>query len=343
MEPPVSPRVTVVVPNWNGERFLETCLSSLRRQSFKDFEVVLADNGSTDGSVEFVARNFPEVRIVRLPENRGFSAAVNAGIKASPAAEHVVLLNNDTEVDPGWLEALVEAADRHPEAGLFASKLVDFRNRRQLDGAGDALRASGLPYRLGHGEVDRGQFDRETFVFSACAAAALYRSSLFGEIGLFDEDFFAYCEDADVSFRAQLAGHGCLYVPRSVVYHVGSVSTGGKRSATATRLGARNSVSLLVKNLPLSAVPHVLPFFVLEQVGRLLVAAATGSLRAQLRGLSEARRHLPLMLKKRRQIQGEKRVSDGEIRALLRGSAIEATKSIARRTRDRIRTRLVRG
>jgi hypothetical protein len=343
MEPPVSPRVTVVVPNWNGERFLDTCLSSLRRQSFKDFEVVLADNGSTDGSVEFVARNFPEVRIVRLPENRGFSAAVNAGIKASPAAEHVVLLNNDTEVDPGWLEALVEAADRHPEAGLFASKLVDFRNRRQLDGAGDALRASGLPYRLGHGEVDRGQFDRETFVFSACAAAALYRSSLFGEIGLFDEDFFAYCEDADVSFRAQLAGHGCLYVPRSVVYHVGSVSTGGKRSATATRLGARNSVSLLVKNLPLSAVPHVLPFFVLEQVGRLLVAAATGSLRAQLRGLSEARRHLPLMLKKRRQIQGEKRVSDGEIRALLRGSAIEATKSIARRTRDRIRTRLVRG
>jgi hypothetical protein len=343
MEPPVSPRVTVVVPNWNGERFLETCLSSLRRQSFKDFEVVLADNGSTDGSVEFVARNFPEVRIVRLPENRGFSAAVNAGIKASPAAEHVVLLNNDTEVDPGWLEALVEAADRHPEAGLFASKLVDFRNRRQLDGAGDALRASGLPYRLGHGEVDRGQFDRETFVFSACAAAALYRSSLFGEIGLFDEDFFSNCEDGDVSFRAQLAGHRCLYVPRSVVYHMGSASTGGKRSATATRLGARNSVSLLVKNLPLSAVPHVLPFFVLEQVGRLLVAAATGSLRAQLRGLSEARRHLPLMLKKRRQIQGEKRVSDGEIRALLRGSAIEATKSIARRTRDRIRTRLVRG
>ncbi len=132
-------------------------------------------------------------------------------------------------------------------------------------------------------------------------------------------------------------------MPRSVVYHMGSVSTGGKRSATATRLGARNSVSLLVKNLPLSAIPHVLPFFVLEQAARLLVAAATGSLRAQLRGLSEARLHLPLMLKKRRQIQGEKRVSGGEILALLRGSAIEATKSIARRTRDRMGTRLGRG
>jgi GT2 family glycosyltransferase len=137
---PTSPRVTVVVPNWNGERFLDLCLSSLRKQSFKDFETVLVDNGSSDNSVEFVAQNFPEVRVVRLPENRGFSAAVNAGIKASSATEHVALLNNDTEVDPGWLEALVDAAERHPEAGLFASKLVDFVDRRVLDGAGDALR-----------------------------------------------------------------------------------------------------------------------------------------------------------------------------------------------------------
>jgi hypothetical protein len=253
-----------------------------------------------------------------------------------------VLLNNDTEQDPGWLEALVEAAGRRPEAGLFASKLVDFRDRRRLDGAGDALRPSGFPYRLGHGEIDRGQFEGEEFVLGACAAAALYRRSLFGDIGLFDEDFFAYCEDADLSFRAQLAGYRCLYVPGSVVYHIGSVSTGGKRSATATRLGARNSVSLLVKNLPLSAVPHVLPFFVLEQLGRLLAAAAAGSLRAQLQGLSEARRYLPLMLKKRRQIQGEKRVPDGEIRALLRGSGLAATKSIARRMRDRIEMHLDR-
>ncbi len=335
----MSPRVTVVIPNWNTREFLGPCLRSLRRQTFRDFETVVVDSASTDGSVGFVEESFPEVRTICLPENRGFSGAVNAGIRAS-AAELVVLLNNDTEQDPQWLERLVDAADRHPEAGLFASKLVDFEDRRVLDGAGDALRPSGFPYRLGHGEVDRGQFDREEFVFGACAAAALYRRSVFGDVGLFDEDFFAYCEDADLGFRAQLAGHRCLYVPGSVVYHVGSVSTGGKRSATATRLGARNSVSLLVKNLPLSAVPHVLPFFVLEQLGRLLVAAATGSPRAQLQGLSEARRHLPLMLKKRRQIQGERRVSGGEIRALLRGSGLAATKSIARRIRDRIETRL---
>ena len=328
-----------MIPNWNGERFLDLCLSSLRSQTYRDFEIIVVDNGSTDGSVERTRRDFPEVRVIPLKENRGFSAAVNTGILAS-TAELVALLNNDTEQDPGWLEALVRAADDHPEAGLFASKLVDFYDRRVLDGAGDALRLSGLPYRLGHGERDRGQFDAPAYVFSACAAAALYRRVMLDEIGLFDEAFVSYCEDGDLSFRAQLAGYRCFYAPDAVVYHIGSASTGGKRSATATRLGTRNSVSLLVKNLPLSAVPHVLPFFILGQLARALTAAATGVLEAHLRGLAEAWRQLPHTLRKRRAIQGKKKVSDAEIRRLLRESSIAATASIARRLRDRAKTRL---
>ncbi|MDQ3428445.1 MAG: glycosyltransferase family 2 protein, partial [Actinomycetota bacterium] len=196
----MAPRVTVVVPNWNTREFLRPCLQSLRRQTFQDFETVLVDSASTDGSVGFVEENFPEVRVIALDENQGFSGAVNAGIEAS-SAELVALLNNDTEQDAGWLDALVRAAERRPEAGLFASKLVDFGDRGRLDGAGDALRRSGLPYRLGHGEIDLGQFEEEEFVFGACAAAALYRRGVFDEVGLFDEDFFAYCEDGDVSFR----------------------------------------------------------------------------------------------------------------------------------------------
>lgn len=329
-------RVAVVIPNWNGERLLRTCLSSLRRQSFRDFETVLVDNGSTDGSLELLAREFPEARVVALGENRGFAAAANAGIAATEA-EYVVLLNNDTEQDPGWLEALVRAADVHPEAGSFASKLVDFHDRRLLDGAGDALRLSGLPYRLGHGEVDRGQFDAPAGVFGACAAAALYRRGMLKEVGLFDEDFGSYCEDGDLAFRARLAGYGCLYVPGAVVYHMGSASTGGKRSEAATRLGTRNSISLLVKNLPLSVVPHVLPFFLLGQLARLLTAAATGTLRAHLEGLAGAWRQLPLTLKKRRAIQTARKVPDAEVRALLRESSLAATRSIARRLRDRAR------
>ena len=330
----MSPRVAVAIPNWNGERFLPACLNSLRAQSFGDFEVIVVDNGSTDGSLELLENRFPEVRVVSLGENRGVAAAFNAGVGAS-GADLVVLLNNDTEQDPGWLEALVRAVEDHPEAGFFASKLVDFHDRRVLDGAGDAVRLSGLPYRLGHGERDRGQFDSPGYVFSACAAAALYRREMLDEIGPFDEDFVSYCEDGDLSFRAHLAGYRCLYVPEAVVYHMGSASTGGKRSAVATRLGTRNSLDLLVKNLPLSAVPHVAPFFLAGQLARLLTAAATGTLGPHLEGLAGAWRHLPLMLRKRAEIQKAKKIPDDEVRRLLKGSSLAATASIARRLRDR--------
>jgi GT2 family glycosyltransferase len=334
----VPARVTVVIPNWNGERFLELCLGSLRGQSFRDFETILVDNGSTDGSLGFVAEKFPEVKTISLGGNRGFAKAVNAGIEAS-ATEFVALLNNDTEQDPGWLGSLVSAAEAHPESGLFASKLVDFHDREVLDGAGDAMRLSGLPYRLGHGERDRGQFDTPGHVFGACAAAALYRKEVFDDVGPFDEDFVSYCEDGDLSFRAQLAGYRCSYVPEAVVYHMGSASTGGKRSETATRLGTRNSLSLLVKDLPLSAVVHILPFFAAGQLVRLITATATGALGAHLEGLAGAWRHLPLMLGKRAGVQKQKRASDAEVRRLLRESSLAAAASIVRRMRDRVVSR----
>lgn len=336
------PRVAVAIPNWNGESLLPACLTSLRGQSFEDFETVVVDNGSTDGSRRLLGERFPEVRVVSLGENRGVAAAFNAGVEAS-GAELVVLLNNDTEQDPGWLSALVRAAEDHPEAGFFSSKLVDFYDRRVLDGAGDAVRLSGLPYRLGHGERDRGQFDRAGYVFSACAAAAMYRRGMLEEVGSFDEDFASYCEDGDLGFRAQLAGYRCLYVPEAVVYHMGSASTGGKRSAAATSLGTRNSLNLLVKDLPLSVVPHVAPFFVAGQLARLLTAAATGTLGAHLEGLAGAWRHLPLMLEKRGEIQKARRIPDAEVRRILRESSLAATASIARRVRDRLRDRLVGG
>ena len=319
----------MVIPNWNGERFLPTCLSSLRGQSFEDFDVIMVDDNSTDGSVAFVRRNFPEVRVLPLDENKGFSAAVNAGIRAS-GAEYVALLNNDTEVDPGWLHALVEAAEAHPEAGLFASKMVDFYDRRVLDGAGDALRRSGLPLRLGHGEPDRGQYDETAFVFGACAGAALYKREMLDDVGLFDEDFFANCEDGDLSFRAQLAGYRCVYVPESVVYHMGS-ATFGKRSQVATRLGTRNSLCMLVKNLPAPLVPGYLPFVVAGQLSRLIVTASTSTLGAHLQGLAGALRLLPLMLRKRREIQERRRVPIGYIRELLKESSRLAGVSVRRR------------
>ena len=324
-----------MIPNWNGKRLLGPCLASLQKQVFRDFETVVVDNGSTDGSPGFIAENFPEVRTVALGENRGFAAAANAGIRASGAGL-VALLNNDTEQNPGWLESLVRAADSHPEAGFFASKLVNFHDRRVLDGAGDALRRSGLPYRLGNGEKDRGQYDTPAFVFGACAAAALYRRTMLDDVGLFDEDFFAYCEDADLSFRAQLAGYRCLYVSDAVVYHVGNASTGGRRSETATRLGTRNSLGLLTKNLPLPLVPRIAPFILAGQLARLLSMSAGSSLRAHLSGLGEAVRFLPRMLRKRRGIQDHRRVPFGYVKRLLSDSARAAEASILRLVKQRL-------
>jgi GT2 family glycosyltransferase len=223
---------------------------------------------------------------------------------------------------------------------MFASKILSLSDRRVLDGAGDALRSSGLPYRLGHGERDRGQYGKEAYVFGACAAAALYRREMLEEVGLFDEDLFAYCEDGDLSFRAQLAGYRCLYVPGAVVYHAGGAASGGKRSPTATRLGTRNSILLLLKDLPAPLLPRLVLPFLGGQLARLLTAAATGTLRAHLQGLEEARRMAPLMARKRREVQKLRRVPTGYVRQLLRDSSRATRASLLRRVRDQVLLRL---
>ena len=328
------PRVAVVIPNYNGRALLGPCLGALRKQTFSGFETIVVDDASTDGSAEFVEREFPEVRVVKQRCNVGFAAAVNAGIRAL-GSDFVSLLNNDTEPHPRWLEALVQAADVRPEAAIFASKLVSMQDKRYLDGAGDALRWSGLPYRLGHGEPDDGRYDEPGYVFGACAAAALYRRSLFEEIGLFDEDFFAYCEDADVSFRAQLAGFRCFYEPKAVVYHAGSASTGGKRSAFALRQGTQNGINLLVKNLPAPLVPKYAPLFFAGQLLRvLLTSTSPEKARANLSGLLGAGRLLPRMLNKRRSVQERRRIPTSRIEVLLLESFRRAAGSRARQLRD---------
>jgi GT2 family glycosyltransferase len=328
-----------VIPTHNGRHLLGPCLGALGRQSYRDFETVVVDDGSTDGSADHIRASYPEVRLVELGENRGFSAAVNAGIRSS-RSEYVALLNNDAEPEAGWLAALVGAADapEHARAALFASKMLSLQDRSILDGAGDALRWSGLPIRLGHGEKDRGQYEETRPVFGACAAAALYRRALFEEVGLFDEDFFAYCEDTDLSFRAQLAGRGCLYVPGAVVLHAGSASTGGKKSPLGLRQGTRNGINLLVKNVPGGLLLKYSPLFVAGQLLRvILTSASPAKARANLSGLAGAGRLLPRMLEKRRGIQNHRKVPVAQVEKLLLRSFRMALKSRARSLRDGLR------
>jgi GT2 family glycosyltransferase len=305
---------TVVIPNWNGRELLPICLDSLRRQSMPA-DVIVVDDGSTDGSAGLVRERYPEVRLIELGENRGFAAAVNAGIRAS-RSDCVALLNNDAEAAPGWLAGLVEALDTHADAGSAASKMLDYADRTRIDGAGDAFTWVGNAYRIGHGERDLGQYDAPAWVFGACAGAAIYRRQMLDALGLFDEAFFAYYEDADLSFRAQLAGYSCRYVPEAVVYHVGSATT-GRSSDRTLYLQTRNRIALVLKNYPARFLAEKLPQVLRFQLDVLRRAQASGRLPIVARALQGAAADAPRALHARRATQHLRTVSDRALAAII--------------------------
>jgi len=310
------PSISVIIPNWNGAQHLPTCLAALRRQTYRDFEVIVVDNASTDGSRELLARDYPEVRLVALPENRGFTGACNAGLRAA-RGELLILLNNDTEADPGWLAAIADASARHPEAGLIASKIMLFDRRDVFHTAGDFYRVDGLPGNRGVWQRDVGQYESEGYVFSACGGAATYRRAMLEEVGLLDEDFFYSCEDMDMAWRAQLAGWRCLYTPRAVIYHRLAATGGG---ATASFYDGRNFIYVIIKDYPgsllrrfwwqvLRAQLHI----AIEALRAWRGAAARARLRGQIAGLLA----FPRLLRKRRDVQRARRVSDDYLMSIL--------------------------
>jgi GT2 family glycosyltransferase len=239
---------TIVIPNWNGRRFLGRCFSALRAQTASDFRIVLVDNGSSDDSVAFTRKRFPEVDVVEVGENRGFAAAVNVGVLAAKTP-YVALLNNDTEAGPRWLEELELALVRHPRAAAVTSKMLLLDRPDTVDDAGDMLTYTFLPYPRGHGQTDEGQYEEETEVFSACGGACLWRRDVLDELGLFDEAFFAYYEDVDIGFRARLAGYECWYAPRSIVLHARGGSAEAETDFTYFQ-HLKNRWFLISKNAP---------------------------------------------------------------------------------------------
>lgn len=279
--------VGIVIPNWNGRELLSACLKSVFLQSLPPADVVVVDNASSDGSVEWIRSAFPNVRLIANDRNRGFGAAVNEGILACKTP-FVFLLNNDTEMEPDCLERLLEAAKAYPDYGSYAPKMMDFFDRRVLDGAGDAMGRWGAGYRIGTGEIDDGRFDRFRPVFGPCAGAALYRRSLFEDIGLFDEAFFAYVEDVDLNVRAASAGYRCLYVPTARVYHMGSRSGGGKLGEFVVRLTTRNLIRMIVKHYSAEMFIRWFPWLAAYQLWWLGVCIRYGRFGAYRQGLAEA-------------------------------------------------------
>lgn len=307
--------ISVTIPNWNGKKYLSVCLESLRRQTHQDFEVILVDNGSDDGSVEFVKDNFPEVRIIRFDRNRGFSAAANAGIEASDG-EYVALLNNDTEADSEWLEELKKGLDAHGGFGFCASKILYYDRKDLINSAGDEMSVTGYARCIGNNEIDSGQFNQVREVFGASAAAAMYRKNLFDEVGLFDEDYFAYYEDVDLSFRAQLAGYKCIYIPTAVVYHSGGGAT-KQFSDFDTFYIERNSLFNIIKDMPSPILRHYLRRIIRANLGRGVTLFSRRRFTIWARAKLSAIFYIEKMMRKRRKIQRSRLVSIEYLSSLL--------------------------
>lgn len=310
------PLASIIIPHYNGQQHLETCLGSLRRQTVNDFEVLLVDNGSTDGSQAYLRAGFPEVRLIELGRNFGFTGACNAGFAAA-TSPILILLNNDTETDPRWLENILDAFDRHPEVGSIASRMMLFDRRDHFHTAGDFVRLDGTPGNRGVWQKDEGQYDNEEYVFSACGGAAAYRREVLQQVGYLDDAYFFSCEDVDLGWRINLAGWRVLYLPTAIVYHK-LKATGG--SVTGSYYDGRNFLYLIAKNMPTSLLRRHWRSVVREQwrITREALRHWRGeAARARLRGQLAGLLRLPFLWRKRQQVQQLRRLDDDSLMSRL--------------------------
>lgn len=277
-------KTTVVIPNYKGIDYLEDCLRSVYESSVP-LKVILVDNASNDGSLEMVRERFPETEIISFSENKGFSAAVNEGIRRAET-EFVLLLNNDTVVDANMAGCLEKALEEYPEAFSAAARMLNLKQPGKLDGAGDLYCALGWAFARGK-DRPADTWMEPCRVFSACAGCALYRRAFFDEVGLFDENHFAYLEDVDLGYRANICGHPNRYVPEAVVYHAGSASSGSRHNEFKVKLSARNSVYLVCKNMPPCQMLLNLPFLLAGHLCKTVFFFRKGLGRAYLQGLAE--------------------------------------------------------
>jgi GT2 family glycosyltransferase len=331
------PLVSLIIVNWNGKRLLGECLDSVFAQSFRDFEVIVVDNGSQDGSVEFIRGRYREAKVVALPENLGFAGGNNAGIQIA-SGKFVALLNNDTKVDPAWLENLVKEAETGPPTiGMWACKILSYDSPESIDTVGLLIYPDGLGRGKGRLDRDQGQYDQKGEALFPSGCAGLYRMAMLGQIGLFDEAFFAYADDVDLGLRARLAGWGCVYVPSARVYHKYS-SSSSAYSPLKAFLVERNRIWVLLKYYPVELI-LISPYFTLKRLLLHLYGAVTGkgasgrfseqhsvprALMILLKAWCSALMGLPNIIRQRRSFSRLRRISRSEFYRLLREFRISA-------------------
>lgn len=308
--------IAVIIPNWNGADILTACLDSLADQTTK-CTIIVVDNGSSDNSLKLLKQQYPKVLVLAKDKNYGFAGGVNFGIRYALEQnfQYIALLNNDAVAEADWLEHLLRTIQSNDGLGIVTSKMLR-DDKKHLDDTGDFYSVWGMPFPRGRNQLDNGQFDSETEVFGASGGASLYRAEVFEEIGLFDERFFAYLEDVDISFRARLAGWDIAYEPKARVYH--------KVNATSSKLGSfsryhtiKNFFALYTKNMPGWLYWKYLLLFLLQAVRLLISSVLRRGGIAYMRGFGRAMLNLPYMFRERRKIQKNRKVTPKQIDALL--------------------------
>ena len=306
-------RYTILMVNWNSWDILSHCLERLQSQTYQNFNVLVIDNASDTTAPNGLLLRHPNVTLIQNQSNTGFAAANNQAMKLLDDSEWLVLLNPDAFPETDWLERLIDAARENPDYTMFASRQLMDGNRGLLDGDGDVYNISGWVGRHGHGESVDDAVNEPRETFSPCAAAGLYRRDALISVGGFDEDFFCYIEDVDLGFRLRLMGHRCLLVPSAVVHHIGSATTGGRRSDFSVYHGHRNLVWAYVKNMPGWLFWACLPLHLAMNLATVGMFIMRGKGRVILRAKRDALLGLPKMWRKRQEIQKNRIVSVGEI------------------------------
>ena len=300
--------LTVVIVNYNGGEMIIESLNALRRQSFRDFSIVVVDNHSSDGSTERIAADFPEVTLFALQTNIGFAAGNNFALKNVPLAEWVVFLNPDAFPRSNWLACLLESAQLNPDFDIFGSRLCSDHEGTILDGIGDTYHVSGLVWREAHGCRAEARYLKKKEIFSPCAAAAMYRSSALIQVGGFDDDLFCYVEDVDLGFRLRLAEYRSLYVPDAIVHHLGSGLV-GTHSDFQIYYGHRNLIWVYIKNMPGILFWALLPLHIAMNIAGILWFATRGHGRLIIRAKWDAIKEIRKFWRKRKEVQATRRTS----------------------------------
>ena len=314
-----SPKVAIIILNWNGKHYTIECIESLKKIIYPNYEIVLVDNGSKDNSVECFKDRYPDIKIIINKKNLGFAEGNNIAIKAilkNKYVKYLALLNNDTKVEPYWLEELISVAETDKKIGACQSKILSMSAPGMLDAVGISISKNGGAIQEGYKTRDVGQYEQVREIFGACAGAVLYRREMLNKIGLFDEDFFAYYEDVDIAFRARLAEWKCAYVPKSIVYHAHSGTLGNKSSLKLYFL-TRNEYYYKIKNLPTSILIRffiVRPIVFILRILRFIRKKEFKLINLYLRGNFDAIKNTSKMLRKRKMIQTAKLIQNNELK-----------------------------